>query len=563
LAVGAHLDVAPARAQSVSDSDLIVVGSACTLPLNQQTNFTVTVSIDMKTRAASFVIPLKFPGIPGLHVDTSVGDPESRGVTFHALGSLPLWDVRNTLIDTAEQTILIGMASFSDALAPPAVGPLLDIHFVMPARTQPAKITLDSINIFIPPGLNNFLSFADDDEPVNEYTPQFVPGIIAVDSDTDGDGIVDTCDVCPNDPDNDVDGDGFCAEADNCPLVNNPLQTNVDNDGLGDACDNCPSVSNPLQEDFDQDGTGDLCDVCTDQDGDGFGDPGFPLNTCPDDNCPTVSNALQQDGDLDGVGDACDNCPAIANSSQNDLDSDDVGDLCDNCPLHANPGQEDEDSDGSGNACDVDEPLIYEVTFDYSGALARWDPQADSLLPLAILVVDPAGDSIGFRDSVFVNTIGDGSSYSFDDITGDGRGDVRVTIPDAVVGIYTTRLIPKADVPGNVSFTMATRINGNQQLVPAGYGAAPVSAVGTPQLPAAVTYVTTATLAGDCNADENWTSSDLIRMVNYIFKGGENCEVPDHADVNCSGQDTSSDIILMVNFVFKSGPPPCSQQAGG
>ena len=60
----------------------------------------------------------------------------------------------------------------------------------------------------------------------------------------------------------------------------------ADGDGIGDSADNCPSVSNAGQEDTDGDGTGDACDTCTDTDGDGFGNPGFPVNTCTEDGCP-------------------------------------------------------------------------------------------------------------------------------------------------------------------------------------------------------------------------------------------------------------------------------------
>ncbi len=82
-----------------------------------------------------------------------------------------------------------------------------------------------------------------------------------------------------------------------------------DADGACDARDNCPATSNGAQSDLDRDGTGDACDTCTDRDFDGFGDPGFGPNTCPDDNCPTRSNAGQGDGDADGTGDACDCSP--------------------------------------------------------------------------------------------------------------------------------------------------------------------------------------------------------------------------------------------------------------
>lgn len=79
----------------------------------------------------------------------------------------------------------------------------------------------------------------------------------------------------------------------------------ADSDGIADGSDNCPNDPNPLQEDADNDGIGDVCDICTDIDEDGFGDPGFPANTCELDNCPDVFNPLQEDSDGNGVGDSC------------------------------------------------------------------------------------------------------------------------------------------------------------------------------------------------------------------------------------------------------------------
>jgi hypothetical protein len=162
----------------------------------------------------------------------------------------------------------------------------------------------------------------------------------------------------------------------------------TDADGVADANDNCPNVPNPDQADADGDHVGDACDPCTDLDGDGFGDPGFPANTCGLDNCPGTPNADQSDQDHDGIGDLCDpcndvdgdgfgvsagfpqtcgldNCPTIANADQADNDQDGLGDVCDpdddndgvldgqdNCQFIANPDQADFDLDGIGDACD-------------------------------------------------------------------------------------------------------------------------------------------------------------------------------------------------------------------
>jgi hypothetical protein len=109
------------------------------------------------------------------------------------------------------------------------------------------------------------------------------------------------------------------------------------------------SVLQILGQDTDGDGIPDTTDTCTDVDGDGFGDPGFPLNTCPADNCPAAGNPGQEDGDGDGPGDACDLCPTDAT---NDQDGDGVCGAVDNCPSESNPDQADYDGDGPGDPCD-------------------------------------------------------------------------------------------------------------------------------------------------------------------------------------------------------------------
>ncbi len=182
--------------------------------------------------------------------------------------------------------------------------------------------------------------------------------------DSDGDGFGD-----PDHPEN------HCPD-DNCPFVFNPDQEDIDVDSVGDSCDNCLDIYNPSQLDTDGDGIGDPCDTCTDTDGDGFGDLGFPSNTCPEDNCPDVFNPCQVDSDGDGIGDSCDvctdldadgygdpgfpantcdqdNCPSIYNPAQTDFDGDQLGDSCDNCPAIYNPDQEDADDDGVGDSCDT------------------------------------------------------------------------------------------------------------------------------------------------------------------------------------------------------------------
>jgi hypothetical protein len=173
-------------------------------------------------------------------------------------------------------------------------------------------------------------------------------GVIdACEPDTDKDGIIDDCDVEECDGiDNDGDGfidEGFDADKDgikdcfDVEICNGKDDDgdgeidegfpDTDGDGIPDCRDNCPDTPNPDQTDVDGDGIGDACDGCNDdQDADNDGIP-----DCRD-NCINTPNPDQMDSDGDGVGDACDNCVETPNADQENADGDEYGDACDTCP---------------------------------------------------------------------------------------------------------------------------------------------------------------------------------------------------------------------------------------
>jgi|GEM_PF-6477298 len=103
---------------------------------------------------------------------------------------------------------------------------------------------------------------------VNDSDDLSRPRGIAWFADADEDDRPDHLDPCPLDPENDGDGDGYCADVDNCPDDENADQLDTDGDDVGDLCDPCPD-DNP--DDTDGDGVCDDDDLC--EGDDALGDP--------------------------------------------------------------------------------------------------------------------------------------------------------------------------------------------------------------------------------------------------------------------------------------------------
>jgi len=61
---------------------------------------------------------------------------------------------------------------------------------------------------------------------------------------------------------------------------------------------------------------------------------------------------------------------------------------------------------------------------------------------------------------------------------------------------------------------------------------------------------------GDVNADRAITVSDVISLINYLFKGGPEPQPMQAGDANCDGKVTVSDVIYLINYLFKGGPQP-------
>jgi len=133
--------------------------------------------------------------------------------------------------------------------------------------------------------------------------------------DTDGDGIYDKHDACPDvfgleefNGCPDSDGDGIQDSEDACPNVAGLPEFNgcpdTDGDGIPDKDDACPNEAGPAST-----------NGCPDRDGDGVADK--------DDKCPDEAGPAENDGcpwpdsDGDGVLDKDDKCPNIVGVAEN------------------------------------------------------------------------------------------------------------------------------------------------------------------------------------------------------------------------------------------------------
>ncbi|MBI6117430.1 OmpA family protein [Salegentibacter maritimus] len=134
-------------------------------------------------------------------------------------------------------------------------------------------------------------------------------------TDSDGDGIYDKDDECPETPGlpefngcPDTDGDGIEDRMDNCPdeagLAEFDGCPDTDGDGVPDPQDECPEEAGSVE-----------MNGCPDADGDGVADN---EDDCPNEAGPAENNGCPyEDKDGDGVLDKDDDCPEVAGTAAN------------------------------------------------------------------------------------------------------------------------------------------------------------------------------------------------------------------------------------------------------
>jgi len=63
-------------------------------------------------------------------------------------------------------------------------------------------------------------------------------------------------------------------------------------------------------------------------------------------------------------------------------------------------------------------------------------------------------------------------------------------------------------------------------------------------------------IEGDCNGDGELSVSDVVFLINYLFKGGYLPKFLSSADANCDEKVSVSDVVYLINYLFKGGPAP-------
>ena len=63
-------------------------------------------------------------------------------------------------------------------------------------------------------------------------------------------------------------------------------------------------------------------------------------------------------------------------------------------------------------------------------------------------------------------------------------------------------------------------------------------------------------MQGDANGDGQITASDVIFLINYLFRNGEPPSPLAAADADGDGQINSGDVVYLINYLFRGGPPP-------
>ncbi len=177
--------------------------------------------------------------------------------------------------------------------------------------------------------------------------------------------------------------------------------------------------------------------------------------------------------------------------------------------------------------------------------------------PVDLIITDPIKRLISVNSNSIPGAIYD----TVTDRNNDGDKDDIVTVPNPLIGEYLIRVVAEPGVDTG-RYTEGIRIDGSSESIVV------TNALVPPQGQAdTIIYEVMQYLRGDANSDGKKTVSDVVFLINYLFKGGPapaplllgdaNC--CQEGEKNCRAVGVSiSDVVYLVNYLFKGGFAPCS-----
>lgn len=190
---------------------------------------------------------------------------------------------------------------------------------------------------------------------------------------------------------------------------------------------------------------------------------------------------------------------------------------------------------------------VYVTGYRYEGdyTTIKYDPQGNELW---VKAYDGPGNFTDIAHAIAVDKFGNiyvtGKSY------GDGTSEDYATIKYNPQGNQIW--VQRYNGPGNFydeAWAIAVDNSGNVYVTGESEG------TGTSYDFATIKYVQL--LRGDTDGDKKLSVSDVIYLINYLFKGGP-LPIPELlvADSDCDSQVTISDVIYLINYLFRGGPSP-------
>jgi hypothetical protein len=206
----------------------------------------------------------------------------------------------------------------------------------------------------------------------------------------------------------------------------------------------------------------------------------------------------------------------------------------------------------------------HDIEADGSGNVyvTGWGYDDETHADYATIKYDPNGNELWVRR---YNGLGNGEDQAFA-IAVDGSGNVYVTGESrGLSATFNDYATVKYDPNGNQLWV--TRYNGPVSYHDYGEDIAVddsnnvyvtgESAGGGPAYDyATIKYTQADALRGDANGDEVVNSSDVVFLINFLYKGGPAPDPLVAGDANCDGIVNSADVVYLINYLFKGGPPP-------